>query len=249
MQRYFVNDAIDENYIQLAGNDYHHITRVMRMTIGDKISVVFSTKEVAICKITKIADDHLLAKVLEKFTEDRELPVNVTIACGLLKGEKFDLVVQKATELGVHKIIPISSERTIVKLDNEKAKKRQERWRKIAKEAAEQSERLVVPSIDVPKSITTFISECEKYDYKLVAYEEAGRTNEKNQFFQTLEKVTKDNSLVLVIGPEGGLSELEVEQLQLAGFLPCGLGPRILRAETAPLYALSAMSFYFELMR
>jgi 16S rRNA (uracil1498-N3)-methyltransferase len=179
--------------------------------------------------------------------ETKELPIQVAIASGLPKGDKLELIIQKATELGAHKFVPFNAARSIVKWDDKKGDKKLERWKKIAKEAAEQSHRSIVPTITKPFSFESLIQDSKNFDYKIVAYEEEAKAGEKSHFASLLSKMETGQSLLVVFGPEGGLTEKEVQKLMDNGFLACGLGPRILRTETAPFYVLSAISYHFEL--
>ncbi|WAA11507.1 16S rRNA (uracil(1498)-N(3))-methyltransferase [Fervidibacillus halotolerans] len=250
MQRYFLNDhQLNGEIITITGDDYHHIVHVMRLKIGDKIAIVFPEGKVAICELFQIEKESVTVKIREWVEENRELPIEVTIGSALLKGDKFDIVVQKGTELGAKRFIPFQATNSVVKLDDSKGKKRQRRWQKIAKEAAEQSERLVVPKIDEPLSFDRCLKIVSQIKWKIVAYEMEARSGESFQFYNTLQQVKKGDSIFLMFGPEGGFSEAEIEKLKEEGFISIGLGPRILRAETAPLYALSAISFHFELSR
>ncbi|MCU9613929.1 16S rRNA (uracil(1498)-N(3))-methyltransferase [Caldibacillus lycopersici] len=250
MQRYFLENNIQTDaQIQIIGEDYHHIVRVMRMTVGDMITVVFPNGKVAICEISDILSESVLVDIKSWETVEHELPIHVTIASGLLKGDKLDIVIQKGTELGASQFLPFASDRSIVKLDEKKSGKKLERWRKIAKEAAEQSERNRIPTVEIPSSFQDLINMSKTYTTKIVAYEESARENETSQFSQTLQQLNTGDSLFIIFGPEGGLTPSEVNQLQENDFIICGLGPRILRAETAPMYCLSAISFYYELQR
>jgi len=250
MQRYFL-DSIDneDGKVRIIGDDYHHIVKVMRMSVGDFITAVFPNEEVAVCKIDGIHSDYIEASIVEFIQERRELPVTVTIASSLLKGDKLDLVIQKGTELGAYQFVPFISSRSIVKLDDKKSSKRQERWQKIAKEAAEQSERNRIPEVRNVCTFKQLLDLSQSYSKVIVAYEEIGRSNNNHQFSQSISGLNDGDSLLVIFGPEGGFSELEIEAFTAHQFDLCGLGPRILRAETAPLYALSAISFYFELQR
>lgn len=250
MQRYFLeNDEYENGKIEIRGDDFHHIVRVMRMTVGSKIDVVFPNGQTAICEIANILPDVLEAKVVSVRDEVRELPIKVTVAGGLLKGDKFDIVVQKGTEMGAAAFLPFTSERSVVKLEEKKRIRRMERWQKIAKEAAEQSERTMIPKCLEPVSFQELLLISQSYEKKIVAYEEEGRNHHREQLPQTLKELQAGEALLFVFGPEGGFSKAEIDALKANDFIVCGLGPRILRAETAPLYALAAISFYFELLR
>ncbi|MBN8191015.1 16S rRNA (uracil(1498)-N(3))-methyltransferase [Bacillus sp. NTK074B] len=248
MQRYFINSVYrDNDPIFITGDDYHHMVRVMRMKEEDEVFVVFKDQASAITRIATISSDAVELSVVQWETSTRELPIKVTIASGLPKGDKLELIFQKGTELGATRFIPFNADRSIVKWDDKKAKKKTERWEKIVKEAAEQSHRLLVPEVSAPVSLNRLIQ--EPFDYKLVAYEEDARAGEKGNLSKVLSSIGPRQSILVIFGPEGGLSEKEIELLRSEGFLTCGLGPRILRTETAPLYVLSAISYQLELMR
>ena len=248
MQRYFIDSSqYDGSRIQILSDDAHHIKNVMRGKIGDTIYCVLSPNQVLEAKIYAFEDKIVIAEVVRFIEENRELPITVTIAQGLPKGEKLEWVLQKGTELGMHHYVPLQMERSIVKLDAKKTEKRLERWNKIVKEAAEQSYRNLLPTISSVQNLKQLTSNYAHYTYKLIAYEEeAKKEHSKKCLQETFEKVKAGESIIIVFGPEGGISEKEIGLLKGAGFLPCALGPRILRTETAPLYFLSALSYKLE---
>jgi 16S rRNA (uracil1498-N3)-methyltransferase len=250
MQRYFLNDRYSEDCpVVITGEDYHHIVRVMRMKEDDRIFVVFPDRSSAVARIETISSDSVEVRVVKWETETKELPIKVAIASGLPKGDKLELIFQKGTELGADQFIPFNADRSIVKWDEKKAKKKLERWEKIVKEAAEQSHRNVVPSVSSPVSFKELLNLSKQFDYTLVAYEEEARSGERGNLSKSLTSVKDGQSILVVFGPEGGLTDKEVDLCKKQGFLACGLGPRILRTETAPLYVLSAISYQLELMR
>ncbi|TKC19964.1 16S rRNA (uracil(1498)-N(3))-methyltransferase [Robertmurraya kyonggiensis] len=247
MQRYFVNDLNDDTFY-ISQEDRHHIVTVMRLKIGDQIICVNNGRS-AICAIEEITDDQVVAEVVKWEEESVELPVHVAIASGLPKGDKLEWIIQKGTELGASTFIPFTASRSVVKWDDKKAAKKVERWNKIAKEAAEQSHRQISPEVQSPISLKQLIAHAMDYDYKLIAFEEDAKQGEIAVLHSVLKDIEKGQSLLFVFGPEGGLTNEEVSILKENGFQSCGLGPRILRTETAPLYALSAVSYQTELMR
>jgi 16S rRNA (uracil1498-N3)-methyltransferase len=249
VQRYFVKHRANDHHFLISGEDHHHIIKVMRMEIDDNIICVQPDGKAAVCKIVKITDEQVVADVVQWMDEKTEFPISVTIASGLPKGDKLEWIIQKGTELGAHEFLPFAAKRSIVKWDEKKAAKKIERWQKIAKEAAEQSHRSYLPEVDIPVSFKALIEKGKYFNYKLVAYEEESRNGETSTFSSTLQRMKKGESLLLVFGPEGGLTEEEIQTLKDHDFRICGLGPRILRTETAPLYALSAISYHFELLR
>ena len=249
VQRYFVKNRAKGNRFLINSDDRHHILKVMRMHIGDQLMCVDPQGKTAVCEIAEITDEQVVADVVQWKEENSELPISITIASGLPKGDKLEWIIQKGTELGAHKFMPFSAARSVVKWDEKKAAKKIERWQKIAKEAAEQSHRAMLPEVSNLVSFKNLLAESKNFDYKLVAYEEESRSGETSIFSSTLTKMENGQSLLLVFGPEGGLTEEEVRLLKENGFSICGLGPRILRTETAPLYSLAAISYHFELMR
>jgi 16S rRNA (uracil1498-N3)-methyltransferase len=246
LQRYFAKNEEDTFFIQ--EDDYHHIVRVMRMDIDDEIYCVNSLQQAARCRIEKISENEVIAKVVQWLEGEIELPVSVSIVSGLPKGDKLEWIIQKGAELGAFKFIPFIAARSVVKWDEKKGEKKLVRWNKIAKEAAEQSHRTMIPEVSSPISIKELIKLSEGYNVKLIAYEEEAREGESSVLTKSLQSMTKGQSILAVFGPEGGLTESEVALLKEHGFMTCGLGPRILRTETAPLYLLSTVSYHFELM-
>ena len=245
MQRYFIETKIEE--ARITGEDARHIMRVMRMKEGEEI-VVVAQNIAYVCQIVAFEGDAVLVRPTDRTIPSPELTINVTVACGLPKGDKLELIAQKATELGMFALLPFEAERSIVKWDAKKGAKKQERLQKIAKEAAEQSHRTQIPQIHEPVSFKQLVQLVEKYDVVFIADEEDAKAEKRTRFAEKLKKVydKKSKSMLIVFGPEGGISRNEAEALLQAGAQTMSLGPRILRAETAPLYALSAISYEFE---
>jgi 16S rRNA (uracil1498-N3)-methyltransferase len=250
MQRYFVsNDQRTDVGVTITGEDARHISRVMRMKPGEPILVCDETGQTFLCEIQEINETNVRCLIRETIEEKSELPIKVTLVQGLPKGDKLEFVVQKGTELGAAGFLPFESERAIVKWDTSKVQKKLERLRKIAKEAAEQSHRSTIPIINEPLRLDALIAFSQSFTHKMVAYEEEAKQGEVKRFASLLSTIKEGQSLLVVLGPEGGLTAEEVDKLQQAGFVLAGLGPRILRTETAPLYVLSAVSYQFELLK
>ncbi|MGM7721067.1 16S rRNA (uracil(1498)-N(3))-methyltransferase [Metabacillus sp. Hm71] len=251
MQRYFIEEvkANLESTINITGDDVHHISRVLRMQEGSRLFCCTKDGFEALCEIAEITNDQVNCFIIKWMTVNHELPIEVVIASGLPKGDKLEWIIQKGTELGAASFIPFNAARSIVKLEPKKFGKKLDRWRKIAKEAAEQSYRNKVPSVFEPCQFADLLKHAADYDVKIVAYEESAKQGEKKNLAKAFAKLTEGGSLFVVFGPEGGLTEQEVAKLEGEGFLTCSFGPRILRTETAPLYVLSAVSYYFELSR
>lgn len=248
MQRYFLAEDYQEKAsYEVSGESYHHMIRVMRMGMGAQVYLVFANQTAIIAEVTEILEQSVCLKEIAKEQQTKELPIQVTIASGYPKGDKLELIAQKITELGAHHLIGFPAQTSVVKWDDKKLQKKQQRIEKIAQEAAEQSHRQVTPAITLFSSSQAFYQSLPQYDAILVAYEEAAKQGEQSQLVKTLQALPVGANLLVVFGPEGGLSPKEITILQDAGAKLCGLGPRILRCETAPLYLLSAVSYQFEL--
>ena len=230
MQRYFIKNKD----MLLEESDIRHIKKVMRMSINDKIEVVYNNK-LHICEITSLEPFNI--KVIEKLDEDKKTKIELTVAVALVKEQKMDLILQKLTELGVSRIIPVSMERSIVKLDKERFNKKKLRWESICKEASEQSKRTNIPIIEDIKSIKDLTK--EDADLKLVA---STKEKEKllNYYLQSIEDCAK---IIMVIGPEGGISDKEEDILVSNGYNRVSFGNLIFRVETATIYVASIINY------
>lgn len=251
MQRYFMlkdYPEVDSESILVEGEPFHHMTRVMRMKNGGKAYLVFNQQEVIMAEITEIAEQHLIMKELQKIERTTELPVQVTLYCGFPKGDKLELIVQKSTELGASQIVGFPSKTSIVKWNDKKRVAKEERLTKIAMEAAEQSHRNIFPKVRLLGEFATMTKELSEFDYVLVAFEESAKKGEHAQLVETLKEIKQGESIAFIFGPEGGLTEDEVKTFESLGAKVCALGPRILRTETAPFYALSAVSYQMEML-
>lgn len=231
MQRYFAKDKVD-NKIELLDSDMYHIKKVMRMNVNDNVEVIYD-KKLYLCKIT----DNYEIEIINEIEENNELDIDITIAIGMVKEQKFDLILQKLTELGVKEIIPLIMERSIVKLDNSKINKKLERWNLICKEASEQSKRNIVPKVIAPMTIKELVK--LDYDKKLICSVKQ-RENFINSYLQHKEKCVR---IIVVIGPEGGVSNNEEQFLNENGFVSISLGSRVLRVETAAIYVASVINY------
>ncbi len=248
MQRYFLEEAYQPNTrFELSGEAFHHIVRVMRMVPKDQVYLAFNDQVSIRAEITEISEDTVYLSELEKEKSQKELPNNITIASGYPKGDKLDWIVQKGTELGAHGFIGFPAKTSIVKWDAKKRNKRQERLNKIAQEAAEQSHRQIAPQVELLESQQALFDRLSAYDVLLIAYEESAKQGELANLAKVFQELTDGSRILAVFGPEGGLAPEEVEAFVEKGGILCGLGPRILRTETAPLYLLSAASYQWEL--
>lgn len=230
MQRYFAKDKKSDIFI-LDDGDIHHILNVMRMKNGEFIEVVFS-KVLYKCKV--LIGDSVSIIYDSILSSDCFSCVEIVMIMPVLKEQKMDLVLQKATELGVSRIIPIITERTIVKVNDES--KKLVRWSRIVKEASEQSKRVDVPIIDSVKRIDD-LKFCD--GVKIVCSTKKNIKNIKN----VMHNIRECAKMYIVAGPEGGLSDNEEIKLNSLGFVSISLGSRILRVETVPLYVLSVLNY------
>lgn len=228
MQRYFSNKK-DNGYFLLTDDDMYHIFRVMRYGDGQVVEVVFE-KEVYKCII-----DGKRVKIEGKLENFKDIDLEITLIIPLLKEQKMDLILQKATELGVSRIIPVVTERTIVKIDD-KEEKKLIRWSRICKEASEQCMRTTIPIIE---KVRTFNDLGELTGVKFVCSTKKNIKNIKI-LMQSLKVCDRIN---IVVGPEGGLSSKEEEYLNTIGYESISLGNRIMRVETVPLYVLSVLNY------
>lgn len=233
MQRYFAK--VVDNRVILSDSDIHHIKNVMRMNIGDKIEVV-NDNILYICNIIELTPVRVNIEEIRK--EDNKINLDVVIAIGLVKEQKMDLILQKLTELGVQEIIPVNMERSIVKLDSKREEKKLIRWQSICKEASEQSKRSNVPIVREVVSLKELIK--IEADLKLVA-----STKEKDKMFDYyLQNINNYAKIIMVVGPEGGISDREEEFLCNNNYNRVSFGDLIFRVETAAIYAASIFNFY-----
>ncbi|MGF6990938.1 16S rRNA (uracil1498-N3)-methyltransferase [Lachnospiraceae bacterium PF1-21] len=243
MQHFFVNEeAIEGEVIRITGDDVKHISQVLRMKIGEEATV---TDESFFYqgKIQTISKEEVLFQVVSKRQIDTELPVKITLFQGLPKQDKLEVIIQKSVELGVHQVVPVETKRVIVKLDEKKRLRRQERWQKVSESAAKQSGRGLIPEVTSPLSFKEAVQMASQLDTVLVPYEEAGDIRNTRA---VLEQVHPGERLGVFIGPEGGFSREEIEVLEGEGAKVITLGKRILRTETAGPAVLSVLSYLLE---
>lgn len=242
MQRYFVeNENISLPFIYICGDDCHHISVVMRMKINDKVYISNQVKS-WIAQIINIEKDKVTLEVLNELNEQKELPFNVCIAQGVVRREKMEEVIDYITELGASSYLPVQMERSIVKVNEDVILKKLGRLNKIAKEAAEQSHRIKIMDVLKTVSFKEFLAFSKSFDLCLYAYE----ASTKDDSFKKIIKSNKYQNILVLVGPEGGISDKEKSLLDENGFLAISLGPRILRTQVAPLYVMSALSYEWE---
>ncbi|HEM3613685.1 TPA: 16S rRNA (uracil(1498)-N(3))-methyltransferase [Streptococcus suis] len=248
MQQYFVNGRAPQGVFQIKDKDTaKHMFSVMRLQVDDQIVLVFDD---GIKRLARVVDSQSQSvEILEELTDNVELPVSVTIALGFPKGDKLEFVAQKATELGMAALWAFPADWSVVKWDGKKLAKKAEKLEKIAQGAAEQSKRNRIPAVRLFEKKADFLAQLVGFDQIILAYEEAAKEGEQANLVKILSGLEVGQSVLVIVGPEGGVSPEEVAAFEGAGAVKTGLGPRILRAETAPLYALSAISYATELLR
>ncbi|MBP1999151.1 16S rRNA (uracil1498-N3)-methyltransferase [Paenibacillus shirakamiensis] len=246
MQRYFIpTDQFGDSEVVITGEDARHIARVMRGKPKDQVIVSDGISREAVVELVLVDPLEVTAVIIETMDMSQEAWLQVTVAQSLPKGDKMELVIQKCTEIGATAFVPFLSERTIVQYDERKEDKRVTRWRKIAKEAAEQAHRSKVPDIEFSHSWKQLLQTFESYDLVLLCYEkEEGRQlrDVLQPFVENMDR-SRTYRMLIAVGPEGGLTEKEVQQAETSGALSIGLGRRILRTETAAMAALTCMLY------
>ncbi len=242
--------GIEEKNVHITGDDAWHIARSLRMAVGESITVCDTQGYEHDCTLQKITDDLVTASIDTSRQAAGEMPCTVVLYQALPKGDKMDLIVQKAVEMGVHMIVPFLSERCVSRPDDAALKKKCARWQRIALEAAKQCGRGYVPQIGTPLSYPQMLQDAAQASIGCFCYEGEGTVSLRAIFSEqraslTLRRAPMDVSLV--IGSEGGFSEKEAAAAGIAGLALCGLGRRILRCESASGFALACISYEFEL--
>lgn len=253
MHRFYVPGLSQaEGSIYITGDDVNHITNVLRMNVGDEITVSDGSSRDYLCKIASLSDKDssgqvaVCADIIDVFDSNAELPVKVYLFQGVPKGDKLELIIQKCVELGVFEIVPVMMERTIVKLDEKKQGKKLQRYNTISESAAKQSRRGVIPEVSEYMSMKQAIQYAsENMDMILLPYESAEGMEYSRKIISDIVD-RKPQTIGIFIGPEGGFADSEVKALESVGAKIMSLGHRILRTETAGLAIMSILSFYLD---
>ncbi|UYP30128.1 16S rRNA (uracil(1498)-N(3))-methyltransferase [Pseudomonas sp. Z8(2022)] len=228
LSRFFIDAPLSLGQHELPEAQAHYIGRVLRHAVGDAVQLFDGSGREYLGELIEVGKKSVRVELRECIAGLAESPLRIHLGQGLSRGERMDWAIQKATELGVAEITPIVSARCEVRLKDERADKRMAHWRQVAISACEQCGRSVLPVIHAPLELDAWLQQIEA-DLKLVLHPVA----------EPWVSHTPPRSLAFLIGPEGGLSDAEVDQARGAGFESARLGPRVLRTETAPVVALS----------
>ena len=244
MHRFFVEPSqIGEKEIVITGPDVNHIRNVLRMRAGEELLAADGQGSEYRCILRELQDSEIRAEICRKLSGSAELPSRITLFQGLPKSDKMDLIIQKCVELGVFRIVPVTTKRTVVKLDAKKEESRRKRWTAVSESAAKQSGRGIIPEISGVQSFREAVEEAGELDVCLIPYEKAedmARTRE------ILSGIPAGASIGVFIGPEGGFEEEEVREAMEGGARPITLGRRILRTETAGMAVLAMLGYLLE---
>lgn len=244
MFNFFADESARQgDYFYISGSDYNHIRNVLRMKAGEEFLVSCGGVS-SLCRLDGFEGDSAVAEIIEEDYQSTDLPVEIYLFQGLPKSDKMELIIQKAVELGVHAIIPTQMQRCVVKLDDKKKKSKTQRWQTIAESAAKQSKRSAVPTVYDAMSYGEALAMAKDLDVIMVPYEC------KNGMFSTriaLNQIKEGTKVGIIIGPEGGFEESEVEKAIAIGGESISLGKRILRTETAAITAVGMVMLHCEL--
>lgn len=244
-------DLVGEELV-VTGEEVNHMKNVLRLRPGEEVSVSDGEKDLDYrYEVVSYREDAVILHRTKTLPGDTELPVRPYLFQGLPKGEKMELIVQKAVELGVYEIIPVSMHRCVMKLDEKRAAKKVERWQKIAEAAAMQSRRRVIPKVTMPMTMQEAMDYAKEHAaVRVLPYENQQERGGTKALFETLQEPDPSGTpkgIAIFIGPEGGFEEDEVTKARESGILPISLGRRILRTETAGLCVLSWLSYLLEI--
>ena len=231
------------NYFYISGSDYNHLRNVLRMKTGEEFLVSCSGIS-NLCRLDGFEGDSAVAEIIEENYQSTDLPIEIYLFQGLPKNDKMELIIQKAVELGVHAIVPTEMSRCVVKLDDKKKKSKIQRWQTIAESAAKQSKRSAVPTVYDAVNYKEALNMAQELDILMVPYECADGMNATKN---VLGKIKEDSKVGIIIGPEGGFEESEVEKAIAIGGESISLGKRILRTETAAITTVGMVMLHCEM--
>ncbi len=248
MPRFFVSEEnIRDDIVFLYGDDAHHLSRALRMAAGEHITVCDAKGTDYDCILTEFLPDHVSARIVSECRTESEPPYIAVLYQALPKGDKLDQIIQKAVECGASKIVPFESERCVVRLKEGEETRKKERRNRIATEAAKQCGRGILPEVEDSKRFFDVVPDACQFDLALFCYEGKDTIPLGDALRKISRSEGKQPSIAIMIGSEGGFSEAEAKEAIRHGWTPVGLGKRILRTETAPVFVLSAVSYELEL--
>ncbi len=250
MPRFFLQaSSIVDGVVTVTGDDAVHISRSLRMRVGEHITVCDMQKTEYDCELIGFSDDSVTARVISSKAADTEPPYTVRLYQALPKSDKLDTIIQKSVETGAHIIVPFESERCVARADGDAKKeaKKLERRCRIALEAAKQCGRGCVPVVKSTVKFSEMLKDAKESELVLFFYEGDGTVSLRELLTKKYPDGALPESVSVIIGSEGGFSQKEVEAARAAGCEICGLGKRILRCETAPSFALACLTYNFEL--
>ncbi len=244
MYQFFVEDTqVGERTVTIEGSDVNHIKNVLRMKRGERVRISSTSGKNYFGRVAEFSGETVLVALAEECAPDTELPSRIYLFQGLPKSDKMELIIQKAVELGAYEIIPVAMKNCVVKLDEKKAAAKTARWQEIAKSAAKQSKRSIIPKVEHPVSYQEALAAAAELDVVLVPYEnERGMAATR----EVMEAIVPGQSVGIFIGPEGGFSDGEIELAREHDMRLISLGGRILRTETAGLATLSVLMYHLE---
>lgn len=245
MYHFFADqEQIRQGEIAITDGDVNHIRNVLRMRPGENIMVSDGKGRDYFCQIREMGSREVLLDILEERAAGGELPARIYLFQGLPKGDKMEFIIQKAVELGAYQVAPVATRRTVVKLDEKKEEARVRRWNGIARSAAKQSGRGIIPQVTGLMSFEQALESAEGFDVKVIPFEQARGMEETRQ---QLGRIRPGMKIGIFIGPEGGFEQEEISAAQSRGVKPISLGKRILRTETAGLMILSVLGYLLEI--
>ena len=243
MYNFFVNETERQgNCFIITESDFNHISNVLRMKTGDEILVSCNGKS-NLCEI-EIFSDYVKAEIIEEDYHNTNLPIKIHLFQGLPKSDKMELIIQKAVELGVEEITPVEMNRCVVKIEEKKKKSKKERWQAIAESAAKQSKRVVIPKVNDIISYKQFLEKAEELSVLLVPYENKDGMKATKE---ALSEIKAGVTVGIIIGPEGGFDEKEIDLVTEKNGKTISLGSRILRTETAAIASVTMCMLYAEM--
>ncbi len=249
MPRFFVRvQQISDGTVTIMGDDAHHISRSLRMAVGERITVCDMQKKEYLCELTAFLADRVEARVLETYQSDTEPPFHARVFQALPKGDKLDSIIQKAVECGAAELIPFESERCVVRMKDGAEEKKTERRSRIALEAAKQCGRGCIPAVHPTMRFSQAVELAAQADLALFCYEGDDTEPLPTVLKRARDRISgKETTVSLMIGSEGGFSLAERDRAVAAGLIPIGLGKRILRTETAAAFVLACLVYELEL--